>query len=135
MAEALVRLGIRHGMVVHGSDGLDEVTTTGPTDVLEVRGGRITAVRLEPDALGIPRATLAELRGGEAAANAALTRGILAGAPSPRRDIIVVNAGCAVYTADQAPTIREGMARAQEALESGRVLVLLERVKELSYAG
>jgi anthranilate phosphoribosyltransferase len=132
MADALVRLRIRHGMVVRGADGLDEVTTTGPTDVLEVRGGRVTALRLDPERFGIARASLETLRGGDASRNAAIAREVLADTPSAARDIIVLNAGCAIYTAEQAQTLEDGVAKAREALSSGRVAALLERVKELS---
>jgi anthranilate phosphoribosyltransferase len=128
MAEALVRLGVRHGMVVHGRDGLDEVTTTAPTDILEVRAGRVTETSLDPAALGIPRATPESLRGGDAGRNAAIARELLAGARSAARDIIVLNAGCAVYVADHARTVREGLANADEALASGRALQVLEQV-------
>lgn len=132
MAEALLALGVRHGMVVRGADGLDEVTTTGETDVLELRGTRLTEKRLDPAMLGVARAALDDLRGGDAPQNAAMAREILAGTRSPRHDIIVVNAGCALYVADQAPTIPEGIAKAREALASGRAGELLTRVIELT---
>ena len=134
MAEALKRLGVRHGMVVHGHDGLDEVTTTGPTTVMEVQGGRVVERDLHPQELGIPRATLGDLRGGEAAQNAAIAREVLAGKRSPIRDMIVVNAGCAIYVAEQVRTIEEGIARANEALQSGSAAQLLEAVKRVSHA-
>ncbi len=135
MAEALVQLGIRHGMVVHGDDGLDEVTTTTTTSVLEVCEGAVTADRLDPTALGLQRARLDALRGGDAARNAAIARAILSDAPSMMRDIIVLNAGCALYVADRATTIREGIEQASESVASGRARQLLDRVKELSHAG
>lgn len=129
MAEALIRLGIRHGMVVHGRDGLDEVTTTDVTDALDVRAGRITERQLDPDVLGVPRATLEELRGGDARHNAAIARDVLDGQASAAREIIVVNAGCAIYVADQAQTLQEGIVKASEALSSGRARKLLEQVQ------
>ena len=132
MAEALVKLGIRHGMVVHGADGLDEVTTTGPTAFLEVRNGQVTESRVDPKALGVPPATLDDLRGGDAAVNRRIAMGVLEGQASAARDIVVVNAGCALYVADRATTIQEGMRQAAAALEAGRARQLLERVKELS---
>jgi len=131
MAEALLRLGIRHGLVVHGRDGLDEVTTTGPTDVLELRGGRITEQRLEPTAFGVPVARAEALRGQDAAYNARIARDVLEGAPSAARDIIVVNGGCAIYAADRAATIREGIEQARQAIDQGRARVLLARIQEL----
>jgi len=135
MAEALVKLGMRHGLVVHGEDGLDEVTTTGPTTILEVSAGAITEGRLDPATVGLPRATLEALRGGDAPHNARMARTCLAGAPSAIQDVVVFNAGCAIYVADQAPTIREGVANAREALASGRAAQVLERVRELTHVG
>ncbi len=132
MAEALQRLGIRHGLVVHGADGLDEVTTTGETRVLEVRGGTIEAGRLRPEEFGISRTTLQELRGGDAEANARIAREVLSGTASRYREVVALNAGCAVYVAERARSIQEGMAKAEAALDSGRALALLERVVELS---
>ena len=135
MAEALLRLGVRHGMVVRGLDGLDEVTTTSETDVLQVRYGSLVEQRLDPEALGVPRARLADLYGGDVARNAELARELLDGTRSALRDIIVVNAGCAIYVADRAPTIVEGMQQAATALARGRTAALLTRVKELTHAG
>ena len=135
MAEALVRLGIRHGMVVHGSDGLDEVTTTGATAYVEVFDGRFTEGQLEPEQLGVPHAQLKALQGGEAARNAKLARAILGGTRSPALDLVAVNAGCAIYIADQALTIAEGVAKAKDMLATGKPLRLLEQVKKLSHAG
>ena len=132
VAQALRRLGIRHGMVVHGLDGLDEVTTTQETQALEVRGGVVESLRLRPEDFGLPRATLEDLRGGEAEENARLARDVLSGAPSRKRDIVALNAGCAIYVADRASSLQEGVAKAETALASGRALALLERVVELS---
>ncbi|PIQ83897.1 MAG: anthranilate phosphoribosyltransferase [Candidatus Omnitrophica bacterium CG11_big_fil_rev_8_21_14_0_20_63_9] len=135
MAEALIRLGIVHGLVVHGHDGLDEVTTTGATRVLEVREGRISEQRLDPTAWGVARSTLESLRGGDARRNAELAAEVLGGRPSPARDIILVNAACALYAADVVPAIELGLPKAAAAVESGAARRLLERVKELSHAG
>lgn len=132
MAETLVRLGVRHGLVVHGRDGLDEVTTTDATDLVEVREGRVTERAIDPATLGIPRSKLDDLRGGDARQNAAIAREILAGRRSAARDLIALNAGCAIYVADQAKTIEAGLANATEVLSSGRARVLLERVVEVN---
>lgn len=132
VAQALLRLGIRHGMVVHGLDGLDEVTTTQETQALEVRGGVVETLRLRPEDFGLRRTTLEELQGGEAEENARLARDVLSGAPSRKRDIVALNAGCAIYVADRAHSLQEGVAKVETALASGRVLTLLERVVELS---
>ena len=132
MAEALARLGVRRGLVVHGEDGMDEVTTTGPTRMLELRDGRIAEQRLTPKEAGLPRATAASLRGGDAAQNAAIARQVLDGAAGPAQDIVALNAGCAVYLAGLAATIAEGVRVAQEALRAGRAAALLADAARLS---
>ena len=134
MGEALQRLGIRHGLVVHGTDGLDEITTTAPTQTLELRNGHLTPGQLDPLTFGIPRAQLRDLQGGKALDNAQTARRLLAGERSPLRDAVLVNAGCAIYVADRAATIAEGIAHAEDALASGRARALLERVQELTHA-
>ena len=130
MAEALIRLGVRQGMIVHGDDGLDEITTTGATTVLRVRGGTVTEDRFDPQHVGIACATLADLRGGSAAQNAQIAQDILRGGRGALRDVVVVNAGCAIHLAEQARTVEEGITKASEALASGRVRRVLEQVKE-----
>jgi anthranilate phosphoribosyltransferase len=130
MAEALVRLGIRHGMVVRGRDGLDEVTTTAPTEILEVRDGRLTETPLEPGRYGFAQAALDDLRGGDAARNARTAQEILRGQASALHDIVAFNAGCAIYVADQAGTIQDGIAKAQEVMARGQARALLEQVQE-----
>ena len=135
MAEALVRLGIRQGMVVRGRDGLDEVTTTDVTDLLEVQGGRIAERQLDPDALGVTRASLADLRGGDAVMNARIAQEILSGAPSAAAGIVAVNAGCAIVVAQRARTVRDGIVAAREAIASGRARRVLEQVVGISHAG
>lgn len=132
VAQAMQQLGIRHGMVVHGVDGLDEITTTGETELLEVRGTTLEASRIRPEEFGISRASLEELRGGDAQENARIARDVLGGRPSPKREVVALNAGCAIYVADQAASIHEGLAKAEAALESGRALALLDRVIEFS---
>jgi anthranilate phosphoribosyltransferase len=132
VAEALQRLGIRHGMVVHGVDGMDEVTTTGETELLEVRGTTLDACRIRPEEFGLSRASLEELRGGDAQENARIARDVLGGRPSSKRHVVALNAGCAIYVADQAASIPEGLAKAEAALESGRALALLDRVVAFS---
>lgn len=132
IAQALKSLGIRHGMVVHGLDGLDEVTTTQETQVLEVMAGTIEASRIHPEDFGLSRATIEDFRGGDADENAKIAREVLSGKPSRKREIVTLNAGCAIYVANQARSIHEGMAKAEAALDSGRAHALLEQVIELS---
>jgi len=135
MAQALTALGIQHGMVVHGLDGLDEVTTTHATEILEVLSGTIERCQIRPEDFGLSRSTLEDLRGGEAEENAQIARDILSGKLSCKREIVALNAGCAIYVANQARSIHEGMARAEAVLDSGRALTLLERVIELTHRG
>ena len=134
MAEALVRLGVRHCMVVHGRDGLDEVTTTHTTDVLEVRSGNISEWQIDPVRLGIRRSDLDELRGADVAENVSIAHQALEGRPSPVSDIVSVNAGCAIYVADRANSILDGIAKARAVLDSNQALRLLGRVQEMSHA-
>ncbi|HTZ89848.1 MAG TPA: anthranilate phosphoribosyltransferase [Alloacidobacterium sp.] len=122
VAETMLRLGIRHAFVVHGSDGLDELTVTGPSDVAEVRGteGTWQALQISPEDAGLTRAPLSELAGGETAAgNAAMLERIFAGERGPRRDIVLLNAAAALVAARIALDLREGVARASEAIDSG----------------
>lgn len=122
VAEAMARLGVRGGLVVHGSDGLDEITTTGPTWAAEVRAGEVRERSLEPEDFGVGRARPEDLRGGDRAENAALVRAILEGGAGPRRDIVLVNAGAALVTAGLAPDYLAGVALARESIDSGRAL-------------
>lgn len=132
MAEALQRLGIRHGVVVHGLDGLDEVTTTAETEAVELQEGRLTPLRLSPERLGLARASLEDLRGGDAGFNAQRALRILGGEASPQRDLVAANAACVLYVAGAVRAIDAGVARAAEVLDSGRALELLKRVVQLS---
>jgi anthranilate phosphoribosyltransferase len=119
IAGVLAELGAEHALVVHGTDGLDEITTTGPTHVGEVRGGRVTVSMLEPETLGIPRARLEDLVGGSPEDNAALMLRVLGGQPGPLADITALNAGAAVYVAGAAPSLAAGYETARGVLASG----------------
>ena len=99
MAEAMVKLGVRHGFVVHGSDGLDEITLSGETEIAEVKNGAFRLWRFSPEDAGMERAPLSALQGGDAAENAAILQGIFAGEKGPRRDIVLVNAAATLVTA------------------------------------
>jgi anthranilate phosphoribosyltransferase len=134
MAEALQRLGIRRGMVVRGMDGLDEVTTTGQTRVLELASGTVEPSTIRSSEFGYSTVSVEALRGGDARANAQIAREVLRGRPSPHRNIVTLNAGCAIYVAEQARSLQEGVARAEAMLSSGRAAALLERVVERSKA-
>ncbi|HEX8984700.1 MAG TPA: anthranilate phosphoribosyltransferase [Bryobacteraceae bacterium] len=122
MAEALAELGLERGFVVHGSDGLDEITTTGATLAFEIRGGRVERRTLEPEDFGVGRASLADLEGGDAVRNCALALEILEGARGPKRDIVLVNAAAALVAAGKARDFPEGVALAIRSLDSRAAL-------------
>jgi anthranilate phosphoribosyltransferase len=119
IAGALAALGLERGFVVHGSDGLDEITTTGPTLAFEIRHGESTRRMLTPDDFGVAIAQPGDLKGGDLATNVAIAREILEGAPGPRRDIVLVNAAAALVAVGRAGDFREGVALSATALDSG----------------
>jgi anthranilate phosphoribosyltransferase len=135
VAAAMARLGVRHGIVVHGSDGLDELTLTGPTAVAEVKDGVVTRYEFTPEQVGLKRARLRALLGGETAEeNAALLEAILTGTDrgdgaEARRDVVVLNAAAALVVAGVATDLKDGVVRAAGAMASGAVAALLERLR------
>jgi len=135
LAQVLADLGSERAMVVHGSDGLDEITTTGVTQVAEVRGGEVMLYELDPRELGIERVEPAALAGGDPAYNAQLMRRLVAGETGPRADIVALNAGAALYVADRAETVADGLAQAGRALASGAVASKLEELCSFTTAG
>jgi anthranilate phosphoribosyltransferase len=128
MARCLMRLGVKRAWVVHGS-GLDEISTIGPTTVAAFDGGEVKTFTVEPADLGLQCCVGADLKGGDAAANAGIARDILGGAHGPKRDAVVLNAAAALVVAGRAKDLREGLTQAGAALDSGRAAVLLERVR------
>lgn len=127
MAEVLHRLGTERALVFCAEDGLDELSTCSPSRVVELTDGRTTAYRLDPADLGLAPATLADLRGGAAAENAATVRRILAGESGPRRDIVLLNTAAALRAAGRCEDWQPGLAMAADAIDSGRAADLLER--------
>lgn len=127
VADTMAELCKKHVLVFRGDDGLDELTTTGPSDVWEVRDGTVTQFRFDPADLGIPPAALTDLAGGEAADNAAITRAVLQGDPGAPSDLVALNAGAALYAADAVESMGAGVARAREVLESGAAWELLQQ--------
>jgi anthranilate phosphoribosyltransferase len=119
IAEALSNLGSVHAWVVHGSDGLDEITTTGPTRVTELKDGKVHTFEVRPSDAGLPPATLEDLKGGDATVNAAAIRELLGGEQGAFRDIVVLNAGAALLVGGKAATLREGAERAARAIDDG----------------
>ncbi|MBA4130889.1 MAG: anthranilate phosphoribosyltransferase [Hyphomicrobium sp.] len=132
IAQVLGRLGSRHAWVVHGRDGLDELSTTGPTLVAELRGGAVTTFEVSPEDAGLPRASIADLRGGDAAANAAALRDVLGGAKGAYRDIVLMNAGAALVVGGKAADLRDGVGLAAAAIDSGAARAALERLVSAS---
>ena len=132
MAQVLHNLGAQRAFVVHGSDGLDELTTTGPTLVAEVQGGTVRTYTLYPEECGLPLNRPEDLRGGDAPHNADVTTRVLRGDDVPQRNIVLLNAAAAIAagTADQ--SIAACMPLAREALDSGRALATLERLREFT---
>jgi anthranilate phosphoribosyltransferase len=132
MVGVLARLGAEYAFVVYGEDGLDEVTTTGPTFIYRLRDGEITHAEFTPEDFGVPRSQLGDLLGGDAVENTAITRDILGGVGGPKRDIAVVNAAAAIVAAGLAPGFVEAVEQAREAIDSGRAAEVLENVVERS---
>lgn len=134
IAETLRDLGMERAWIIHGSDGLDEITTTGPTSVVELKNGAIRAFEITPEEAGLPLADPAALKGGEPSENAAALLGVLDGAKNAYRDIAVINAAGALVVADVAADLREGAAMAAAALDSGKAKALLAAVIAASNA-
>jgi len=132
MAQVLNRLGCHHALVVHGEDGLDEITISGDTKVCELQNGTIKSYAVSPEDFGVNRASLDTLRGGTPQENAQVLRQVLAGAPGPRRQVVLMNAAAALVAGDIVSTLRGGVELAREAIDSGRALAKLERLIGLS---
>lgn len=119
LAEALGLLGLHRALVVHGSDGLDEITVTGPTRIAELRNGTVRTYEVEPEQFGLKRATMADILGGDVNENAAMIRAILDGEHSSRRDVVLLNASAALVAAGRADSIRDAMPMAVESIDVG----------------
>jgi anthranilate phosphoribosyltransferase len=132
MAETLRALGTEHAWLVHGSDGLDEITTTGPTFVIELRDGSLREFEISPEQFGLSRSTAAELKGGDPGQNAESLRGLFDGAVGPYRDIVRLNAAAALVVAGKAADIPQGLTLAADALDSGRAREKLEALVQFT---
>jgi anthranilate phosphoribosyltransferase len=130
MARALGGLGTERALVVHGSAGLDDLTTTGPSTAALLADGRVERIDIDAAEFGIERAALSDLAGGEPAENAAMLRSILAGEPGPRRDIVCLNAGAALFVAEEVSSIGDGIERARTSIDSGAALGRLDALIE-----
>ncbi|HTO28405.1 MAG TPA: anthranilate phosphoribosyltransferase [Devosia sp.] len=132
VAAALLANRAIKAWVVHGSDGLDEITTTGPTHVAQIEGGSLTTFEISPEQFGLPRATLDDLRGGDPADNARAMTALLDGAPGAYRDIVLLNSAAALFVADRVDTIDTGIALARAAIDSGMAKQTLARLVAVS---
>ncbi|HTB35308.1 MAG TPA: anthranilate phosphoribosyltransferase [bacterium] len=135
VAAVLAQLGTERAWVVHGLDGLDELTTTDDTRVAEVKDGKVKSFYVSPQELGLELADPKDLKGGDSAANAALTLAVLKGEAGPRRDIVLLNAAAALVVAGKAASLKEGLPMAAQSIDSGAALKKLEDLKRLSNAG
>jgi anthranilate phosphoribosyltransferase len=126
LAQALSILGLHRALVVHGLDGLDEITISGPTRIAEARDGSVRTYEVAPEDFGMKRATLANIAGGDAVENAAIIREVLGGKKSPRRDVVVLNSAAALVAAARVDHIKEGIQLAAQSIDSGAATAKLE---------
>ena len=132
LSHVLVSLGIKRGMVVYGMDKLDEISMSAPTKVCEIKDGWYRTSVITPEEFGFIRCTKEELKGGTPEENAEITRAILRGAPGPKRDAVLMNAGASLYIGGKADSMKEGIALAAQLIDSGKALETLEKLIEVS---
>ena len=132
VADVLRQVGCQKALVVHGSDGMDELTLTGPSRVSEWDGSEIRTYDVTPEEAGLERADADALKGGEPPENADITRAILAGENGPKRDIVLLNAAAALIAANKAENLREGVGQAASAIDSGKAARVLSHLVEVS---
>ena len=134
IAHVLKNLGSVCAMVVHGMEGLDEISLCGPTKVAELRGGQVKEYIVEPEQFGLKRCRVEDLHGGNAEQSAAIVRGVLQGDKGPARDVVLLNGGAALYVGSSAATIQDGMRLAAESIDSGKASEKLARLVEMTNA-
>lgn len=132
LAQVLINLGVKRGMVVYGQDKLDEISLSAPTKICEIKDGWFKTYTITPEQFGFTRCTKADLKGGTPAENAQITRDILCGATGPMRNAVLMNAGAALYLYGKADSLKSGIALAAELIDSGAALKTLEKVIEVS---
>lgn len=132
MARVLEQLGAEHVMVVHGSDGLDEITVTGPTHVAELKDGNLALYEIRPEEFGLQTYPLREIVGGNPETNANIIRRVLNGEKGATRDIVVLNSAASLYVAGKVPSLQEGVFMAQDLIDSGKAQSVLDRLIEFS---
>src|SRR5471030_491930 len=134
LARALMLLGSERAWVVHGADGIDEVSTTGYTKISECRDGAVNTFYLHPADVGLPKASLGSLKGGDAHENARIIESVLAGERGAPRDIVLLNAGVSLFIAGEAASVEDGILRASRAIDRGDARRTLERLVSVSTA-
>lgn len=132
LAQVLIDLGVKRGMVVYGTDKLDEISLSSPTKVCEIKNGWFRTYTITPEQFGLERCTKEELKGGTPAENAAITRAILSGEKGAHRNAVLMNAGAALYIAGKADTMEDGVKLAAELIDSGKAAATLEKFIEVS---
>ncbi len=130
MAQALSNLGVKKGFVVYGNDGLDEITLTGPTKAIEINNGDLNEITINPEDYGLEICDIEELIGGEKEENAQIIRDIFNGKKGPKRDVVLLNSGVALYTTGKVDSINEGVEMAADIIDSGKALEKLEELIE-----
>jgi anthranilate phosphoribosyltransferase len=132
MAQVLCELGTERAFVVHGSDGLDEITITGESKISEVNEGKLHTYYVTPEDYGIKRASISTIHGGDAIQNAGIIRDILGDCPGPKQDVVLLNAGAGLVVGGKAESLRDGIQLARESIRSGNALSCLQKLIELS---
>ena len=132
LAQVLINLGVRRGMVVYGQDKLDEISLSAPTTVCEFKDGWFKSYTIKPEDFGLTRCQKSDLRGGSPQENAAMTLAILHGEKGPKRDAVLLNAGASLYIGGKADTMGQGVQLAGELLDSGKALQVLEALRTVS---
>ena len=132
LAQVLINLGVKRGMVVYGTDKLDEISLSAPTKICEIRDGWFKAYTITPEDFGFARCTKDELKGGTPAENAQITRDILAGKQGQQRNAVLLNAGAALYISGKADSMKDGVVLAAKLIDSGKAAQTLEKFIEVS---
>jgi anthranilate phosphoribosyltransferase len=132
LAKVLLNLGARRAWVVHGNDGLDEITVTSSTRVSELTDGKVRNLEITPEEFGFKRATLSDIKGGDATENAEIITRILGGEKGPKRDIVLLNSAAALFVAEKAATLKEGIGLSASAIDSGKAANTLKRLVEIT---
>jgi anthranilate phosphoribosyltransferase len=135
LAEALSMLGLHRALVVHGLDGLDEITISGRTRIAEVRDGAVRTYEVDPEEFGMKRATLEDIAGGDVSANANIVREVLSGKKSPRRDVVLLNSAAALVAAGRANHLADALPLAAQSIDSGAAAAKLAAMVNLTRQG